>query len=88
MKHRDHILAEDLEHFLNAKHAVEAFDMLADDKDGKASHKDVCAAVCTIFRCCQLFARQFITSCMIQFGVIYSPKLSHYPILLFRPRLE
>lgn len=53
---RDHILAEDLEHFLNAKHAAEAFDMLDDDKDGKASLKDVRAAVCTIFRCCLLFA--------------------------------
>ena len=52
LKHRDHILAEDLEHFLNAKYAVEAFDMLDDDKDGKASLKDVRAAVCTIFRCC------------------------------------
>ncbi|KAL3133021.1 hypothetical protein ABBQ38_006930 [Trebouxia sp. C0009 RCD-2024] len=47
---RDHILAEDLQHFLNAKHAAEAFDMLDDDKDGKASLKDVRAAVCTIFR--------------------------------------
>lgn len=28
--------------------------MLDDDKDGKASLKDVRAAVCTIFRCCQL----------------------------------
>lgn len=53
---RDHILAEDLEHFLNAKHAAEAFDMLDDDKDGKASLKDVRAAVCTIFRCRLLFA--------------------------------
>ena len=60
LKRRDHILAEDLKHFLNAKHAVEAFDMLDDDKDGKASLKDVRTAVCTIFRCCQLFACQTI----------------------------
>ena len=39
-----------MQHFLNAKHAAEAFDMLDDDKDGKASLKDVRAAVCTIFR--------------------------------------
>lgn len=50
LKYRDHILAEDLQYFLNAKHAAEAFDMLDDDKDGKASLKDVRAAVCTIFR--------------------------------------
>ena len=43
---------EDLEHFVNAKHAAEAFDMLDEDKDGQASLKDVRAAVCTIFRCC------------------------------------
>lgn len=53
---RDHILAEDLEHFLNTKHAAEAFQMLDDDKDGKASLKDVRAAVCTIFRSYLLFA--------------------------------
>ena len=52
LKHRNYILAEDMEHFLNAKHAAEAFDMLDDDKDGQASLRDVRAAVCTIFRCC------------------------------------
>lgn len=41
-----------MEHFLNAKHAAEAFYMLDDDKDGQASLRDVRAALCTIFRCC------------------------------------
>jgi len=47
---RNHILPEDLEHFLNAKHAAEAFEMLDDDKDGHASLKDVRSAVCNIFK--------------------------------------
>lgn len=47
---RNYILPEDLEHFLNAKHAAEAFEMLDDDKDGQASLKDVRSAVCTIFK--------------------------------------
>lgn len=77
-KHRDHILAEDLEHFLNTKHAIEAFDMLDDDQDGKASLKDVRAAVCTIFRCFQLFPCQSVNCHMIQFGVMYSLQLFHF----------
>jgi len=40
----------DLEHFLNAKHAAEAFALLDDDKDGHASLKDVRSAVCNIFK--------------------------------------
>ncbi|DBA70449.1 TPA: hypothetical protein ACH3X2_011857 [Trebouxia sp. C0005] len=47
---RNHILPEDLEPFLNAKHAAEAFEMLDDDKDGHASLKDVRSAVCNIFK--------------------------------------
>lgn len=47
---RSHITVEDVEHFMNAKHAAEAFAMLDADEDGQASLTDVRNAVTTIFK--------------------------------------
>lgn len=41
---------QDIEHFMNAKHAAEAFDMLDADEDGQVSLTDVRNAVSTIFK--------------------------------------
>lgn len=66
---------------MNAKHAAEAFDMLDDDKDGKASLKDVRAAVCTIFRCCCLFAfllflSEWTPACITVFAAVIKPSMA------------
>ena len=63
LAYRNYILAEDLEHFLNAKHAAEAFEMLDDDQDGQASLKDVRAAVCTIFKYSDLSLQRLPRNC-------------------------
>ena len=47
---RTHVVVQDIEHFMNAKHAAEAFDMLDADEDGQVSLTDVRNAVTTIFK--------------------------------------
>ena len=49
---RNHILVEDLEHFLPRHKAVKAFEMLDVDCDGQVSLHDIRDAVLQIYRVC------------------------------------
>lgn len=53
---RNHLLQEDLNHFLEPDEVVEAFSMLDQDKDGRVSLREMRKTIVNVYKVCTCFS--------------------------------